>query len=120
MITPHIPDKKSVYMITRSNYGILMEGGVKIYEYTPGFIHAKTFVSDDKYAVVSTINLDYRSLVHHYECGLWMYGTDTVQKVKADLLSTMAESHEVSCEEAKLNLPQELLKSILQIFTPLL
>jgi cardiolipin synthase len=120
MITPHIPDKKSVYMITRSNYGMLLEGGVKIYEYTPGFIHAKTFVSDDKYAVVSTINLDYRSLVHHYECGLWMYGTATVQKVKDDLLSTMAESHEVSRDEAKLSVPQEFLKSMLQIFTPLL
>lgn len=120
LITPHIPDKKMVYLITRSGYSSLMEAGVKIYEYTPGFIHAKNFLSDDKYAVVSTINLDYRSLVHHFECGVWMYDTPTVGKIKKDFLRTLADSREVSAEEAQLNLAQNIVKSLVQVITPLL
>lgn len=120
MITPRIPDKQTIYLITRSNYSTLIEAGVKIYEYTPGFIHAKNFVSDDKYAVVSTINLDYRSLVHHFECGVWMYNTPTVAKIKADMLKTIGQSKQISAEEAKLNVMQNLVKSIVQIVTPLL
>lgn len=120
IITPHIPDKKTVYLITRSTYSTLMEAGVKIYEYTPGFIHAKNFLSDDKYAVVSTINLDYRSLVHHFECGVWMYGTPTVAKIKDDFLRTLRDSREVPPEEAELNLAQNIVKSLVQVITPLL
>ncbi len=120
LITPHIPDKKTVYLITRSNYSTLIEAGVKIYEYTPGFIHAKNFVSDDKYAVVSTINLDYRSLVHHFECGVWMYDTPTIAKIKDDVLRTIAESREIPAEEAELNLAQNIVKSLVQVITPLL
>lgn len=120
MITPAIPDKKMVFMITRSNYEPLLKAGVRIYEYTPGFIHAKTFISDDKVATVSTINLDYRSLVHHYECGLWMYRTPVIADIKKDMLSTMEESHEVVGDEAELKFGQKLIKSVLQIFTPLL
>lgn len=120
MITPRIPDKQTIYLITRSNYSTLIEAGVKIYEYTPGFIHAKNFVSDDKYAVVSTINLDYRSLVHHFECGVWMYNTPTVANIKADMLKTIGQSKQISAEEAKLNVMQNLVKSIVQIVTPLL
>ncbi len=120
LITPHIPDKKVVYLITRSSYSSLMEAGVKIYEYTPGFIHAKNFLSDDKYAVVSTINLDYRSLVHHFECGVWMYDTPTVAKIKGDFLRTLADSREVPAEEAELNLAQNIVKSLVQVITPLL
>ena len=97
-----------------------MEVGVKIYEYTPGFIHAKNFLSDDKYAVVSTINLDYRSLVHHFECGVWMYGTPTVAKIKDDFLRTLRDSREVPPEEAELNLAQNIVKSLVQVITPLL
>ena len=97
-----------------------MKAGVRIYEYTPGFIHAKTFISDDKVATVSTINLDYRSLVHHYECGLWMYRTPVIADIKKDMLSTMEESHEVVGDEAELKFGQKLIKSVLQIFTPLL
>lgn len=120
MITPHIPDKKSIYLITRSNYRSLLDAGVRIYEYTPGFIHAKTFLADDKVSVVSTINLDYRSLVHHFECGVWMYGTDIIPQIKKDLFATMEESHEVGEKEARLNPVQGLLKSLMQVFTPLL
>lgn len=120
MITPHIPDKKSVYLITRSNYRSLLDAGVRIYEYTPGFIHAKTFLADDNIGVVSTINLDYRSLVHHFECGVWMYETDILPEIKKDLLDTMAESREVGDKEAKLNFAQRIAKSLMQVFTPLL
>lgn len=120
LITPHIPDKKTVFVLTRSNYQTLIEAGVKIYEYTPGFIHAKTFVCDEKYATVGTINLDYRSLVHHFECGAWMYGTDTVRDVKADFLKTFEECELISPERARLNVWQRLLKSVMQVIAPLL
>ena len=75
LITPHIPDKKTVFLMTRSNYRALLRDGVKIYEYTPGFIHANNIICDDKFAVCGTINLDYRSLVHHFECGPLPAGT---------------------------------------------
>ena len=82
IITPHIPDKKMVFHATRSNYAPLVEVGVKIYEYTPGFIHAKNFVCDDVVGVVGTINLDYRSLSHHFECATWMVGTSCIQDIR--------------------------------------
>ncbi|MBP5242860.1 MAG: cardiolipin synthase [Clostridia bacterium] len=120
LITPKIPDKKLIYLVTKANYSPLINAGVKIYEYTPGFIHAKTFVSDDKFATVTTINLDYRSLVHHFECGMWMYNTPTVAKVKEDLLNTIAQSEEITVKAAKLNPMQLFLRSLVQLLTPLL
>ena len=90
VITPHIPDKRAVFLMTRSNYRALMEDGVRIYEYTPGFCHAKNWVCDDRFAVCGTINLDYRSLVHHFECGVWMYDVDAVGEMKADFERTLA------------------------------
>ena len=120
LVTPHIPDKYLIYIITRSNYASLIESGVKIYEYTPGFIHAKSFVADDKYAVVGTINLDYRSLTHHFECGMWMYDTAAVLQLRDDAERTMAQGQQVTLREARLNPAQKLFKSIVQVFTPLL
>ena len=120
LITPKIPDKQIVYLVTRSNYASLMDAGVKIYEYTPGFIHAKTFIADDKFATVSTINLDYRSLVHHFECGVWMYRTPTLEKIKKDVEKTFLQSEEITPEAARLNPVQLLIKSVVQILTPLL
>lgn len=99
IITPHIPDKWYVFAVTRANYGMLLEAGVKIYEYTPGFMHAKTFIVDDKYAVIGTINLDYRSLFLHFECGVWMYKNSSIAHIKADFLETLAQSQEVTLEE---------------------
>ena len=84
IITPHIPDKKIVFAMTRSSYPYLMEAGVKIYEYTPGFIHEKTMIVDDEIAFIGTINLDYRSLAHHYECGAILYKCDVIQDIKKD------------------------------------
>lgn len=118
IITPHIPDKKAVFLMTRSNYRVLLQDGVKIYEYTPGFIHAKSFVCDDKLAVCGTINLDYRSLVHHFECGVWMYDTACIGDMKADFLETAAKSQAVTSKLLRSwqRLPAELMK----VFSPLL
>lgn len=120
IITPHIPDKKAVFLMTRSNYRVLIQDGVKIYEYTPGFIHAKNFVCDDKFAVCGTINLDYRSLVHHFECGAWMYDTDCIGDMKADFLATLGQSQIVIQEQAKLRGWQRLLAELMKVFSPLL
>ncbi len=84
IVTPHIPDKKFVFAITRSNYKKLQQNGVKIYEYLPGFIHAKQFLCDDEVGVVGSINLDYRSLMHHFECGAWLYRVNCLKDIKTD------------------------------------
>lgn len=106
--------------MTRSSYRPLIRSGVRIYEYTPGFIHAKNFVSDDKLAVCGTINLDYRSLVHHFECGAWMYGTECIADMKADFLDTLKKSEEISAKRAELHLWERLLAELMKVFTPLL
>lgn len=120
LIVPHIPDKKLVFLMTRSNYDALIAGGVKIYEYTPGFIHAKNFICDDRFAVCGTINLDYRSLVHHFECGAWLYRADCIPDMKADFLATQALSHLVAPEEARLRGLTSLTASVLKVFSSLL
>lgn len=119
LITPHIPDKKSVYWMTRSSYRQLIAAGVKIYEYTPGFIHGKNFICDDKFAVCGTINLDYRSLVHHFECGLWMYDTDCIKDMKADFLQTQEQSEQISLEQADLKGWKRLAAELMKVFAPL-
>jgi len=88
IITPSIPDKKIVYEVTESNYYRLVENGVKIYEYRPGFIHSKMFVSDDKRAILGTTNMDFRSFFLHFECATVFYGGKTVREVKSDFLRT--------------------------------
>lgn len=118
IITPNIPDKKLVFTITRYNYKPLQEAGVKIYQYTNGFIHAKSILSDDLVAIVGTINLDYRSLVHHYECGVWMYQTDANLQLKNDFnfilqASTLQGKH-------VLNIWQRMFCKIAMIFSPLM
>ena len=119
IITPHIPDKPTIFWMTRSNYKVLLNAGAHIYEYTPGFIHAKIFVCDDKYAVCGTINLDYRSLVHHFECGAWMYDTDCIADMKADFLNTAAKSGEIDGKKAVMRRWQKLIAEILKVFSPL-
>ena len=120
IITPHIPDKKMVFLMTRSSYEILIASGVKIYEYTLGFIHAKNMICDDKFAVCGTINMDYRSLVHHFECAAWMYDTDCIYDMKTDFLATITHSEQITMEQAKLIWWRHLLAEIFKIFTPLL
>lgn len=96
IITPGIPDKKVVYKATRSFYPPLAKSGVRIYEWTPGFCHAKMCVADDKMATCGTINLDYRSLYHHFENGCFFYGCKAVQEIKADFEETFSQSREVT------------------------
>ena len=120
LIVPHIPDKKTIFLMTRSSYQPLIQSEVRIYEYTSGFIHAKNFVCDDKFAVCGTINLDYRSLVHHFECGTWMYGTECIADMKEDFLNTVAVSEEVNEEKARLRLWERLPAELMKVFTPLL
>ena len=96
IITPGIPDKKKVYRETRSFYHNLVKHGVRIYEWTPGFCHAKMSVADDKMATCGTINLDYRSLYHHFENGCFLADCDAVLEIRDDLIRTMGESREVT------------------------
>ena len=79
IVTPYIPDKKFVHAVTKSYYESFIKDGIEIYEFTPGFMHAKTFVVDDEYGVVGSINLDFRSLYLHYECGVWLYKTESIK-----------------------------------------
>ncbi|MCI8298847.1 MAG: cardiolipin synthase [Lachnospiraceae bacterium] len=98
IIMPGIPDKKVVYWMSQSYYEPLIECGVRIYQYKPGFLHAKCFVSDDSLATVGSINMDYRSLYLHFECGVFMYKTAAVLDVKKDMLQTMEEAEEINME----------------------
>ena len=120
IITPHIPDKKAILLMTRSNYYNLIKDGVNIYEYESGFIHAKEFVCDDIFATCGTINLDYRSLTHHFECGTWMYNMDCIKNMKKDILETMEKSIEIDLEASKLKGFKKLLAEFMKIYTPLM
>ena len=121
IVTPHIPDKWYVHAVTRAYYEMLLESGVRIYEYTPGFVHAKTFVVDDEYATVGTVNLDYRSLYLHFECGVLLYRTSSVAAVKADYLKTLEVCQEVSLEECRrVPLFRRLGRAVLRVFAPLM
>lgn len=121
IVVPGIPDKKLVYLLTQANFANLIKGGVKIYKYAPGFIHSKCFVVDDVYAAVGTINLDYRSLYLHFECGTFMYRTKAVMQVKQDALATIDQSLLVTlseCQSKKLIV--RMFMGALKLFAPLL
>ncbi|NLV22162.1 MAG: cardiolipin synthase [Syntrophomonadaceae bacterium] len=121
IVTPYIADKWYVHAVTRSNYETLIETGVKIYEYTPGFIHSKTFVVDDLFAVVGTINLDYRSLFLHFECGVWFYKSDSVLEVKEDFLQTLQTCQNITWEDCRqVKWYSRVIRSILRMFAPLM
>ena len=121
IVTPAIPDKKMVFLLTQANYENLIRGGVKIYQYTPGFIHSKCLVIDDEYASVGTTNLDFRALYLHFECGTLMYKTKSVHKVTEDALETFAKSREILLEECEnKNFFYQLFLSVMQLFSPLL
>jgi len=120
MVVPGIPDKKLVYEATRSNYGKLLDAGVRIYEYTPGFIHAKTFLSDNEYGTVGTVNLDFRSLYLHFECGVWMYRTNALQDIKNDFENLFEVSSEVDEDSANAGIFKRALRSVLDVMAPLI
>ena len=96
IITPGIPDKKVIYRVTRSYYASLVRHGVRIYEYTPGFNHAKQTVADARVATVGTINMDYRSLYHHFENGVLLYGCRAISEIEKDFLETFDKCREVT------------------------
>ena len=98
IVTPGIPDKKMAYWLTQSSYQNLIEAGVKIYQYSPGFIHSKCVLCDDEIAAVGTINFDYRSFYHHFECGVFLYRADAVGELKKDMENTFVESEEITLE----------------------
>ncbi len=121
IITPHIADKWFVHAVTRAHYKKLVKFGVKIYEYTPGFIHAKNFVSDDTVSVVGSINLDFRSLYLHFECATWMYKTDSVLKVKEDYLKTLEKCEEITYSDCrKVNIFVRIGRGLLRLFAPMM
>jgi len=101
IILPHIPDKKTVFVLAKEHYKELLEAGVKLYEYTPGFVHAKVFVSDACRAVVGTVNLDYRSLYWHYECSAYLYEVPAIADIVKDYEDTLMKCQEVSMEDVK-------------------
>ena len=121
LILPGIPDKHSPYALARTHYASLLDSGVKIYEYTPGFVHAKVFVSDDREGVVGTINLDYRSLYHHFECASWMYDTPVLQTIEKDFQETLANCRVVTYDTIKSQKWYEkLLGIVLKVVAPLM
>ena len=121
IVTPHIEDKWYVHLVTRAYYSQLIEAGVKIYEYTPGFIHSKTFVSDDKIGVVGTINMDYRSLYLHFENGVLLYKTKSVLEIKEDFLETLKVCQEITLEDChKIKWSNKFITAILRVFSPLM
>jgi len=121
IVTPHIPDKKMVFNVTRSFYGNLIENGVKIHEYTPGFIHEKIFICDGRIATVGTINLDYRSLYLHLENGLLIYGSSVIEDMVADYKQTLEESELITkWKFMQLKKHKKFLWALLRIFSPLM
>ena len=121
IVTPGIPDKKAVFLLTQSYYQQLLESGVRIYEYMPGFIHSKIFVCDDEMAVVGTINLDYRSLYLHFECAIWLYQTKSVMEVKKDALDTFRVSKEIDLDFCKnRHFLIRVFQSLLRVIAPIL
>ena len=117
---PHIPDKKSVFMVTRSNYDALVDGGVRVFEYTPGFMHSKNVISDDKIALVGSINMDYRSYYLNYECGALITGDKEIRAIKKDYLNCISESHEITKTELiNTSFFTRFLQHIMNLISPL-
>lgn len=119
IITPHIPDKWYVHPVTQYNYYELLEAGVQIYEYTPGFIHSKIFVSDDSVATVGTVNMDYRSFIFHFECGVWMCSNKAVDDIKEHYSTLLLQCERITLEKwRKTPWYTRLKRAILHLFAP--
>ena len=121
LILPGIPDKKIPYALAKTHYASLLASGVKIYEYELGFVHAKVFVSDDREAVVGTINLDYRSLYHHFECATWMYGVPCVAQIEQDFQDTCKDCRQVTAKTIWKGYRRwKLIGNMMKVLAPLL
>lgn len=119
IIVPGIPDKKIVYTQTSSFFELLSNGGVKIYKFTKGFVHSKVYVSDDKRAVVGTINMDYRSLYLHFENGIYMENVKEIKDVKKDMDETLKDCKRLNDKDIKSSIFKSIWQSILRLFAPL-
>ena len=120
ILMPGIPDKPTVFFMAKSYYPPLLKAGVQIYEYTPGFVHAKSYVCDDRIATVGTINMDFRSLYLHFECGTFLYGCRAVLDVKRDMEECFPRCHQVSPGDCRQGLIGNMLTSILRVLAPLM
>ncbi|MBQ8431677.1 MAG: cardiolipin synthase [Clostridia bacterium] len=120
IVTPGIPDKKPVHFTTRSYYKDLLKAGVRVYEFEKGFLHAKLFLSDDTMATVGTVNLDFRSLYLHFECGVCLYLTPAIEEIKKDFFSTLEQCREITPEDCKAGPLKRLWQSIARLFAPLM
>lgn len=121
IIMPHIPDKKYAFLLAKTYYDELLEAGVRICEYEPGFVHAKVFVADDEKAVVGTVNLDYRSLYHHFECGIILYRNSQIARIEKDVQETLGKCIEQTREDVKQQKPwKKVLGWVMRIIAPLM
>lgn len=121
IITPSIPDKKLVNACTKSFYGKLLEAGIEIYEYKPGFIHSKVIISDDEVSIVGTANFDFRSFYLNYECGIWMYNTKEELNIKQDFEETLKQCEKIELKVwKKRKLDIRIIEALLRLISPLL
>ena len=120
LVLQGIPDKKLVFRLSRSYYLPLLQAGVRIFEFTPGFLHAKCWVSDDVTAVVGSINMDYRSLFLHFECGVLLQHSSQVAVLRDDVLATLPQCREVQVTDCRTSLPGTVLDSVLRLLSPLM
>ena len=121
LILPGIPDKRIPYALARTHYVSLLRSGVQIYEYTPGFVHAKIFVCDDREAVVGTINLDYRSLYHHFECATYMVDVACISEIETDFVATQKKCTRVTLDSLRHENPvRKITGCLMKLFAPLL
>lgn len=121
LIMPHIPDKTYAFAVAKTYYNDLLEAGIQIYEYTPGFVHAKVFVSDDVKAVVGTVNMDYRSFYHHFECGTILYGNSQVKAIEEDFRNTREQCRKVTVSDyGRQSLAMRFTGRVMRIFAPLM
>ncbi len=120
IVTPGIPDKKIVFFTTRSYYRDLIAAGVRIFEYTPGFIHAKLVISDDDFCMIGSTNLDFRSLYLNYECGTCLYGASAITCVREDVEAMLAVSREIGAADCRRNLWIKLWQDVCRMLAPLM
>ena len=120
ILVPHIPDKWYAFLLAKTYYEELINAGVQIYEYTPGFVHAKVFVSDNDTATVGTINLDYRSFYHHFECGTCIYDSKSIEPIYKDFMDIVEKSKLIEKTDLKYNVIKSLFQQILRVFAPLM
>ena len=120
IITPAAADKRLVKIMTKNSYSYLTKAGVRIFEYSPGFIHEKLLIQDGESAIVGTINLDYRSLVHHFEDGVFVFGSESVTAMRDGFLDTESKSCEILQKNARLRFHERIIRDLIRIFAPLM